>query len=256
MRKKHVPVFGKIGLALAVAATAITATAWVDSGAEAASSHRDQRPERIVSGREVFDFKTLGEIVSTSPVIVKAEVTNIQPGRTIGSVDEGGIDQARDVTLTVTTSFKRYPAVPQTIVMEEWGWDGEGNGYQVENVTWSQVGDKGFYFLKGTGEPGKWRLVSNQGRMLDKDGWLQLSADPESPFAAGFYWDAIDLDLELRRLTDTKNPPADLPAPQTEPEVVTGDAAATPAPGEGTEEPIPDGSTNDGSEPTPYPSPS
>ncbi|MFF8602548.1 hypothetical protein ACF065_21460 [Streptomyces sp. NPDC015232] len=195
-------------------------------------------------------------MVSSTPVIVQAEVTNIQPGRILGSAEEGGADQARDITLTVSTSYKRYPAVPQTIVMEEWGWDSSGNGYQVENVTWSEIGDKGYFFLKASDVPDRWRLVSNQGRMLDKGGWLELSADPKSPFATSFWWDTIDLDLELRRLTDTKNPPSDLPQPATEPVVVEGDAASSPAPEDGVEEPLPDGSTNDGSEPTPYPSPS
>ncbi len=248
------PIMGRFAVALAVAATAVGATAWANVGAEATSAHRDERPERIVSGREVFDFKNLAEITSTSSVIVKAEVVGIQPGRTIGSADEGGLDQARDVTLSVATSYKRFPTVPQTIVLEEWGWDGDGNGYQVENVTWSEIGHKGYYFLKPSDAPGRWRLVSNQGRMLDKNGQLELSADPTSPFASSIWMDALDLEVELKRLTDTKKPPADLPQPHAEPEVVTGDAASTPAPGEETEEPIPDDSTDDGSEPTPYPS--
>ncbi|MCX4583185.1 hypothetical protein [Streptomyces sp. NBC_01481] len=244
-------------MAISAVAVVTALTAWSNSEGNAAAVHRDAQAERVVSGREVFDFKNLGELVSTSPVIVKAEVTGIQPGRTLGSAEEGGVDQARDVTLSVTTSYKRYPTVPTSIVMEEWGWDEQGNGYQVEHVTWSQVGDKGFYFLEQSDATGKWQLVNTQARMLDKGGWLELSADPTSQFATSFWlYDPLDLEMELRRLTDTKNPPQDLPAPQSEPDPVSGDAANSPAPDDGTEEPLPDDSTNDGSEPTPYPSPS
>ncbi|MFF0474316.1 hypothetical protein [Streptomyces sp. NPDC004284] len=248
---------GRIAMAFSVVAVVGGIAAFGSAGgSSAATAHRDTHPERIMSGREVFDFKNLGELVATSPVIVQAEVVGVAPGRTIGSVEDGGVDQARDVTLKVTTSFKTYPAVPQTIVMEEWGWDGSGNGYQVENVTWSQVGDKGFYFLEPSDGASRYQLVNTQGRALDKGGWLELSADPKSAFATSFYWDPLDLVMELKRLTNTKNPPADLPAAQSEPTIVTGDAADAPAPVEGTEEPIPGDSTADGSEPTPYPSPS
>ncbi|WP_329623441.1 hypothetical protein OG357_25950 [Streptomyces sp. NBC_01255] len=245
-----------MSVAAVVGGLAAWGSAGGGAGGSAAAAHRDAQPERIMSGREVFDFKSLGEMVATAPVIVKAEVVSVQPGRSIGSAEDGGIDQARDVTLSVTTSYKKYPAIPLTIVMEEWGWDGDGNGYQVENLTWSQVGDKGFYFLERSDGADRWQLVNTQGRALDKGGWLELSADPKSAFATSFWWDTLDLEIELRRLTDTKNPPADLPQPQTEPEVVTGDAANSPAPEDGAEDPIPSDSTADGSEPTPYPSPS
>lgn len=206
-----------------------------------------------MSGREVFDFDTVAEMASTSLAVVEAEVVQIAPGRSLGSEEEGGVDQARDVTLSVTTSYKRpFVSAPSTIVMEEWGWDEDGHGYQVENVTWSEVGDKGFYFLTRNDMGARWRLVSTQGRaLMDAQGNLHSSATPGTPL----YSEVESMYREflfhnLTRLLDTKNPAPDLPRPQAEPEIVPEEDMEKPAPEEGTEEPFPDDSVDDGSEPS------
>ncbi|MFD7067975.1 hypothetical protein ACFV97_12175 [Streptomyces sp. NPDC059913] len=205
-----------------------------------------------MSGREVFDFASVAEMASTSTAVVEAEVVDVQPGRTMGSEEAGGVDQARDVTLSVKTSFKRpFVSAPSTIVLEEWGWDEEGRGYQVENVAWSKVGDKGFYFLSKSEAEGRWRLVNTQGRgLISPEGWLTSSANPESDIYADMRrYDSLELSFELKRLLDPKNPAADLPKPHAEPDGLVGDAANEPAPEDGVEEPFPDDTVDDGSEP-------
>ncbi|MGI5482763.1 hypothetical protein [Streptomyces lavendofoliae] len=237
-----------------MAGIVVGAAAW--SGAadgSPAAPHRDVQAERILHGREVFDFKTLSELLATSPVVVQAKVTGVQPGRTSGSEETGGVEQARDVTLQVTDTLKNYQGATTTLVMEEYGWDADGNGYQVENVAWSDVGDTGFYFLRKTDDGQRWRLVNTQSRALDKGGWLQSSAQPGSELAAALTgYQPDELAYQIRWMLDKKN--QQVLTPLAEPTEVTGPAAESPAPDSGAEEPIPDGSTNDGSEPTPYPS--
>ncbi|MEU1124472.1 hypothetical protein ABZ371_13115 [Streptomyces sp. NPDC005899] len=241
-------------MALSLTALAAGAALWGSGAAEGkAAVHRDTQAERIMSGREVFDFGSVAEMASTSLAVVEAEVVSIAPGRSLGSEEEGGVDQARDVTLSVTTSYKRpLVSAPSTIVMEEWGWDEDGHGYQVENVTWSEVGDKGFYFLTWSDVEGRWQLVSTQGRalMADAQGNLRSSATPGTPLYTEVETTYREfLHYELKRLLDTKNPAPDLPRPQAEPEVVPEEDMEEPAPEEGTEEPLPDDSVDDGSEP-------
>ncbi|MFE4691167.1 hypothetical protein ACFRH6_14050 [Streptomyces sp. NPDC056749] len=243
----------RAGVALSLTALVAGAVLWGSGAAEGeAAVHRDTQAERIMSGREVFDFDTVAEMASTSLAVVQAEVVQVAPGRSLGSEEEGGVDQARDVTLSVTASFKRpLVAAPSTIVMEEWGWDEDGHGYQVENVTWSEVGDKGFYFLTRSDAASRWQLVSTQGRALtDAQGALQSSAAPGSPLHSEIGSNHRDiLAYELKRLLDTKNPAPDLPQPHAEPEIVPDADLEKPAPEDGAEEPMPDDSVDDGSEP-------
>lgn len=241
------------GVAMSLAGLVAGAVLWGSGAAEGETAvHRDAQAERVMSGREVFDFDTVAEMASTSLAVVQAEVVQIAPGRSLGSEEEGGVDQARDVTLSVTASYKRpFVSAPSTIVMEEWGWDEDGHGYQVENVTWSKVGDNGFYFLTRDDVDDNWKLVSTQGRALaDAQGNLHSSAAPGTPLYSevGTTYREF-LAYELKRLLDTKNPAPDLPQPQAEPEVVPEADMENPAPEDGAEEPLPDDSVDDGSEP-------
>ncbi|WP_143670006.1 hypothetical protein [Streptomyces sp. Ag109_G2-15] len=191
--------------------------------------------------------------MGTSPVIIRGTVQNTAPGRTVGSAEEGGTDQARNVTLRVDAVMKKGGAtIGSTLTLEEWGWDGSGNGYQMENLTWSQVGDTGYYFLTRDAVTLNWRYVSTQGRVLNKDGIVRSSADPEGPlFPLIDGRTNTDFYAELKRLLDPANAGQLTVLPQPVP--ATGEQQND-VPDSGPTEPVPDGSTNDGSEPTPYPS--
>lgn len=81
-----------------------------------------------MKGREVFHFESVAEMASTSTAVVHAEVVDVKPGRMVGDAESGGVDQAREVTLSVDTSFRRpFVSAPSTIVLEEWGvgWERE-----------------------------------------------------------------------------------------------------------------------------------
>ncbi|SOD86258.1 hypothetical protein SAMN06272765_3709 [Streptomyces sp. Ag109_G2-15] len=240
--------------AVAAAAGAMAGIIATSSGsAQGAPTHRDASPERIVHGRENFDFTTVNALVGTSPVIIRGTVQNTAPGRTVGSAEEGGTDQARNVTLRVDAVMKKGGAtIGSTLTLEEWGWDGSGNGYQMENLTWSQVGDTGYYFLTRDAVTLNWRYVSTQGRVLNKDGIVRSSADPEGPlFPLIDGRTNTDFYAELKRLLDPANAGQLTVLPQPVP--ATGEQQND-VPDSGPTEPVPDGSTNDGSEPTPYPS--
>ncbi|KND39009.1 hypothetical protein IQ63_05590 [Streptomyces acidiscabies] len=204
-------------------------------------------------GREDFSFTTVNSLVGTSPVIVRGAVLDAKPGRTVGGVEDGGTDQARNVTLRVDAVLKNsgYP-ISSTLVLEEWGWDGSGNAYQMDSLTWSEVGDTGYYFLNKDAMLTTWRYVSTQGRVLNKSGVVRTSADAEStlyPLIEGRT--NTDFYAELKKLLDPANAgqltvfPQPVPADGAQQDEATGDNAT---------EPIPGDSTDDGSEPTPYPS--
>lgn len=241
----------RTALAVAVAGAVIGVGAWSTTGSGAESGRSlDAQAESILHGRETRLFTNLGQLVGTTPYIVRATVTDVQPGRTVGTEESGGVEQARDVTLSVEYSYKKA-RVPTTIVLEEWGWDGEGAGYQVENVTWSEVGDYGYYFLlKSVDATDRYQLVNTQGRALQNaDGFLDLSADPESELGVALgSMDFLDLSSQITFLLQ----PANSDQLETVPELPDAPSASqdAPAPEEGTEEPYPDDSVDDGSEPS------
>lgn len=236
---------------MAVAGAVIGVGAWSTTGSGAESGRRlDAQAERIVHGRETRVFTNVEQLVGSTPYIVRATVTDVQPGRTVGSEEDGGVQQARDVTLSVEYSYKKA-RVPTTIVVEEWGWDSEGAGYQVENVAWSEVGDYGYYFLtKSVDATDRYRLINSQGRALQNaDGFLDLSADPESELGVALgTMDFLDLSSQITYLLQPENSDQ----LETVPELPAAPSASQSesAPEEGTEEPYPDDSVDDGSEPS------
>ncbi|MFI5756778.1 hypothetical protein [Streptomyces sp. NPDC051569] len=239
----------KAAVAAAVAGAVIGGGAWVVSGGESAAPRLDAQAVRIMHGRETRVFKNLEQLVGSTPYIIEGTVTGIQPGRSTGSAEDGGIDQARDVTLSVDVKYGKI-VLPSTLVVEEWGWDEEGAGYQVENVAWSKVGDKGFYFLIRSQEAGgRYRLINTQGRALKmSDESLDLSADPDSELSAGISWmDSFEFGQKIRYLLQPAN--SDQLQTVEEPPVAPSASQDAPAVEDGTEEPLPDDSVTDGSEP-------
>lgn len=240
--------------AVAVASAVIGVGAWnaVGAGSDSGGPRLDAQAERIMHGRETRLFKNLEQLIGSTPYIVRATVTDIQPGRTIGGEEDGGVDQARDVTLSIETSYKKA-RVPATLVVEEWGWDEEGAGYQVENVAWSKVGDYGYYFLTKSSVADRYRLVNTQGRALENsDGFLKLSADPESELTAAIGgMDSLDFGMRITYLLQPDN--SDQLETVPEPPAAPSASQTAPAPEDGTEEPYPDDGVDDGSEPSATP---
>ncbi|MCX4974459.1 hypothetical protein [Streptomyces sp. NBC_00620] len=238
--------------AVAAASAVIGVGAWSAFGEESPGSRLDARAERIMHGRETIEFANLEQLVGSTPYIVKATVTDIQPGRSTGDEDSGGVEQARDVTLSVETSYKKA-LLPSTLVVEEWGWDEDGAGYQVENVAWSKIGDEGYYFLTRSTTAGHYKLVNTQGRALEtSDGFLKLSADPESELTAAIGWmDSLDFGLQIRYLLQPEN--SDQLETVSEPPAAPSASQTEPAADDGSEEPYPDDSVDDGSEPSASP---
>lgn len=240
-----------------VAAVAAGISAWSNtaetaSTAENASASRDAHPERILHGKESLNFSSVSELVGTPSVIVKGTVLSAAPGRKVGSVADGGVDQARDVTVQVNAVLKRGGyTIPTNIVVEEWGWDEAGHAYQMEHLSWSQVGDVGYFYLEAA-DPmiTKWRYVNTQGRVLIKDGLVRSSADPVSTLFSKIDGRTnTDFYGEMKYWLDPARGGTVVPQPAP-----ATDEQQQQVPDDGSTEPEPDGSTNDGSEPTPYPS--
>ncbi|WP_221352443.1 hypothetical protein [Streptomyces beigongshangae] len=237
---------------MAAASAVIGAGAWSVSGEGSADGARlDAQAERIVHGRETRVFKSLEQLIGTTPYIVKATVTDVRPGRTVGGEeDDGGATQARDVTLSIETKYKKT-LLPATLVVEEWGWDDTGAGYQVENVAWSEVGDKGYYFLtRSQDADDRYRLINTQGRMLETgDGFLELSADPDSELAVAVDgMDSLEFGQRIKYLLLPEN--SDQLETVTEPPTAPSASQTAPAPEDGGEEPYPGDNVDDGSEPS------
>ncbi|WP_328400124.1 hypothetical protein OHS70_23365 [Streptomyces sp. NBC_00390] len=196
----------------------------------------------------------MSELVGTSSVIVKGTVLSAAPGRKVGSAADGGVDQARDVTVQVNLVLKGGGyTIPTNIVVEEWGWDEAGHAYQMEHLSWSQVGDVGYFYLEAA-DPmiTKWRYVNTQGRVQIKDGLVRSSADPVSTLFSKIDGRTnSDFYADMKYWLDPKRGGGGTVVPQPAPAT---DEQQQQVPDDGAAEPEPDGSTNDGSEPTPYPS--
>ncbi len=218
----------------------------------------------VAHALEGVEFNSVGQMAVTSAAVVRATVTEVNPGRIVGADEtaepgeESAATQARDVTLKVTEAFSRNGMYkfPDPIKVEEWGWDASGDGYQVNNYSWSEVGKEYLFFLRRTSDPTRWNVMSTEGRAeIDASEWLYTSAEPESALSQDMAsFDYPSLAVYLRKLYDTKNPPEDLPAPAEMPAAAPSGYESSPIPtASATGEPT-DLGTNDGSEPTPYPS--
>lgn len=222
----------------------------------------DSEPEVVAHAVEAVEFKSVGQMAMTSTAVVRAKVTGAGAGRIVGADEtaepgeESAATQARDVTLQVTEAFSRnnWYKFPEPITIEEWGWDADGDGFQVNNYSWSEVGKEYLFFLKPTSDPKRWNVISTEGRAaIDEWEWLASSAEEGSALKQDIEgYQMLELGVYLRRIYDTKNPPEDVPAPAEMP--AGGPSGYESAPIETPAAEPTDLGTNDGSEPTPYPS--
>ncbi|NUS80059.1 hypothetical protein OG885_29440 [Streptomyces sp. NBC_00028] len=258
----HFPKWG-VWAAAAVAVAAVAGGATLLPVAEADTRTLDSEPEVIAHALESVEFESVGQMAVTSPAVVRATVTAVNPGRIVGADEtaepgeETAATQAREVTLQVNQAFSPNgrTTFPAPIKVEEWGWDASGDGYQVNNYKWSEVGKEYVFFLRGSATTG-WNVISTEGRAeILADGFLSSSAEEGSALKQSIEsYDMLDLTIYLKRIYDTKNPPPDLPTAAEMPVAGPSGYENSPLPTAGvTAEPT-DLGTNDGSEPTPYPS--
>ncbi|MEU5315647.1 hypothetical protein AB0G67_02770 [Streptomyces sp. NPDC021056] len=262
MPEIHFPKWG-VWAAAVVAAAAVTGGVLVLPSAGSDARTLDSEPEVVAHALEGVEFESVGQMAVTSPAVVRATVTAVNPGRIVGAGEtaepgeESAATQAREVTLQVTQAFSPNgrATFPAPIKVEEWGWDASGDGYQVNNYKWSEVGKEYVFFLRGSAATG-WNVISTEGRAeIVADGFLSSSAEEGSELKQSIEsYDFIDLSIYLKRIYDTKNPPPDLPTAAEMPVAGPSGYENSPLPTAGaTAEPT-DLGTNDGSEPTPYPS--
>ncbi|MFG2052762.1 hypothetical protein ACGFI9_01905 [Micromonospora sp. NPDC048930] len=194
------------GLAAAAALVAAGLVATVSVGHADTGVRLDARPESLAFGKEVYHFDTVAQMTATSHLVVYGTVTAVEPGRT-ASVDEdpaavGGDTRLRNVTIEVWDVLHnpKNMLVPPTVTLEEEGWDEEGRGYISNNVTWSEVGDAGYFFLRrdlDVSDPHTFLLASSDGRALEANGVLEPS-NPENELAtsisgmtAGLFYETV-----------------------------------------------------------------
>ncbi|QFG22375.1 hypothetical protein [Actinomadura sp. WMMB 499] len=131
---------------------------------------------------EVHWFDDLATMVATSKLVVLGEVRSVRPGRWVGEEEPDGRLRVRDVTLDVEkVLFREGVAAPETVTLDEWGWDSRGVGFWDANLTWTGPGDRGYYFLTPVQDaPGHYRLINSQGRALIEGGELTPGSEEGS----------------------------------------------------------------------------
>lgn len=172
-------------------AGAVTANAWAHQGradgdVPTAGSRRPvqareaalaTKPSLSATGKELHHFNDVATMTATSPLVISGRVTAVRAGRWSGGAP-GDRDRVRDVTIAVDRVLaSRSGAEPATVVVDEWGWTSQGRGFEFKGVSWTEPGDRGFYFLTPvTDAPGHYRLINSQGRVLVQKETLRPSA--------------------------------------------------------------------------------
>lgn len=152
-----------IGLLLAMLITAC--------GNNGLGEELDDHATRHADGRETAHFSSLVEMTRASDLVVKARVTEVEAGRTVGEDVDAPIT-FRDVSLEIDeVLFQKGQKVAEgaTVTVEEEGWDANGVGYEMNSVAWSRVGDAGYFYLKrktDVADGNAYRLVHSSGRAL------------------------------------------------------------------------------------------
>ncbi|MFF1419398.1 hypothetical protein [Streptomyces sp. NPDC058280] len=193
---------------------------------------------------ETVAFEDAGQMAVTAAKVVRATVTSVAPGRITGADEptdpgeEPPTTQARDVTLTVTDDLKKpgsLAAWPNPIVVEEWGWDSEGEGYQVNNYSWSEVGEEYIFFLNYAEPIGtnRWSVINTEGRAhIGPNEELTSSAEEGSALSYSVEsFSAWGLTQYLNRLFDKNTPPEDRPDAADMPVPAPSGYGETPVPG-------------------------
>ncbi|GAA4625907.1 hypothetical protein GCM10023196_031980 [Actinoallomurus vinaceus] len=157
------------------------APARADQGSKnVAAVKLDAKPREVAAVKEVEAYDDVPTMTASSDLVIRGRVTQITPGRHIGSSGMDG-QRVRDVAIKIEQVFlNKTGTTPATVTLDEWGWDDRGHGFQIEGVTWSNAGDENYYFLRRIDE-GRFRLVSTQGRVSVKGSRLSPTAAEDSP---------------------------------------------------------------------------
>ena len=111
-------------------------------------SVNDERPDTIAHASTwMYHFVSLEEMTATASLVVSGEVTAVERGRTLNADDPLSKKiTVRDVTITISETLKGT-APGATVVVEEEGHLDDGTSFEIAEMPWSRVGDRGVYFL-------------------------------------------------------------------------------------------------------------
>lgn len=168
-------------VAVAAVVAAVMALAFLGFGGDRLGAE----PESIAHGEQIYSFEDAATMAVTADLVLRGKVVSIEPGRVVSPGEPDGF-QYRAVTIRVDEVLRSADGTtPARVVLEEEGYepnlpnfteyDLNGEGYMVEGVPWSKVGDQGFYFLTASKDSDSFHLVSSQGRVLLGDGKLEPS---------------------------------------------------------------------------------
>jgi hypothetical protein len=115
-------------------------------------------------------FTSLDQLVAASDLIVRARVTDTEPGRWFGDGSTSARIRSRLVTLDVDEVLAGEAPAGElgTLLLEEEGWTQDGAPLVVDGAAPSKVGDDGIWFLvdPGDGTTDALIVVNAQGRYL------------------------------------------------------------------------------------------
>ncbi len=130
-----------------------------------------------------YYFRNVAEMAATADLVVHGTVTCVEKGHALGTGDvESSPESVVDVTVKVDAVLKG-PADIESLVIDEEGYDRDGDPFQIVDSPWSRVGDTGYYFLsdpngKPEGRPlGHFITIDPAGRILIESGRVVSFAD-------------------------------------------------------------------------------
>ena len=134
-------------------------------------SFADERPDTVAHGDFwMYHFTSLEEMTATASLVVSGEVTSVERGRTYNAEEPENADSprarlftVRDVTITIVETFKGT-APGAAVVIEESGHREDGTSFEIAEMPWSRIGDRGVFFLA-------------QNSMLPDDRYIQIVPD-------------------------------------------------------------------------------
>jgi len=136
------------------------------------SGGSNEQPRYVADALWDYRFNSLLQMVATSTAFVKGTVVSAGPGRVIGDPDDGSRERRlREVTVRVDEQLFGE-SVGATVVLEEEGFDSKGNPFELSGAPWSEIGDRGVFFLehRDTQPPGHFYWLPPEGRLLLRDG--------------------------------------------------------------------------------------
>jgi hypothetical protein len=123
----------------------------VACGAQGASSTAEvelDRPESVAMADPPpgYQFDTLAQLAATARFIVRGEVLSAERGDDVhGDVPRSTLSY-REVTVRVIEQYDG-PTLPNEIIIDQDGYDSDGDPYELATEPWLFPGDEAVYFL-------------------------------------------------------------------------------------------------------------